>query len=75
MTKTVQELIEKYIADFEIEGQEDYTNIIVEAVDNGFDYLVELRKVLKDSRINVEPFDKQLSKMLTAYKKIKELVK
>ena len=32
MTKTVQELIEKYIADFEIEGQEDYTNIIVEAV-------------------------------------------
>ena len=75
MTKTVQELIEKYMADFEIEGQEDYTNIIVEAVDNGFDYLVELRKVLKDSRINVEPFDKQLSKMLTAYKKIKELVK
>lgn len=75
MTKTVQELIEKYIADFEIVGQEDYTNIIVETVNNGFDYLVELRRALKDSKINIEPFDKQLAKMLTAYKKIQELVK
>ena len=75
MTKTVQELIEKYIADFEIVGQEDYTNIIVETVNNGFDYLVELRRALKDSKINIEPFDKQLSKMLAAYKKIQELVK
>ena len=75
MTKTVQELIEKHIADFEIAGQEDYANIIAETADNGFDYLVELRRALKDSKINIEPFDKQLAKMLTAYKKIQELVK
>ena len=74
-TKTLTGLIEKYISDFETPGQENYVNIIAVAADNGFEYVLELRELLKEIKVNIQIFDDQLSKMLVGYKRIVDVIK
>lgn len=74
-TKTLKGLIEKYISDFETPGQENYVNIIAVAADNGFEYVLELRELLKEIKVNIQIFDDQLSKMLVGYKRIVDIIK
>ena len=75
MEQKTKELIEKYIADFDIEGQEDYSNIIPAAANEGIDILIDLRNVIKESGIKLNTFDKQLAEMIANSKKILEISK
>ena len=67
-------LIKKYKNDFRVKGQENFTNLILEAIDNGFCCVLEIRDIFKNANIDVTAFDSQLSKMLKTYKKTKELL-
>ena len=75
MEQKTQELIEKYMADFDIEGQEDYSNIIPAAANEGIDILIDLRNTLNESGIKLNFFDKQLAEMIENSKKILEISK
>ncbi len=73
--KITQELIEKHIADFDMEGKENFVNIIATAAEYGVEYVLELRNVLKNADIDISVFDEQLSKMLVGYKRIVDAIK
>lgn len=73
--KITQELIEKHIADFDMEGKENFVNIIAAAAEYGVEYVLELRNVLKNADIDISVFDEQLSKMLVGYKRIVDAIK
>lgn len=72
MEKKTKELIEKYIADVDIE---DYSNIIPAAAKEGIDILIDLRNTLNVSGIKLNFFDEQLAEMIANGKKILEISK
>ena len=72
MEKKTKELIEKYIADVDIE---DYSNIIPAAAKEGIDILIDLRNTLIVSGIKLNFFDEQLAEMIANGKKILEISK
>ena len=74
-TKKVQELIERYISDFDTVGCQNFINIIATASKESIECLIESRETLKNADIDISIFDAQLSKMLAGYKRIVDVIK
>ena len=76
MDDKVKRLIKKYenILQGNDPKEVDFTNMIVDAAQEGFDTIVELRKVISTVGA-VMYFDNQLSSMLIKYNEILKIIK